>query len=66
MGAWYFMKVKWDEFGLEDKWLVDYEHPEAVGDIIRMTLEKKEQIHSVICDHIDSVRSLAEGNLKWL
>lgn len=20
MGAWYFMKVKWDEFGLEDKW----------------------------------------------
>ena len=20
MGAWYFMKVKWDEYGLEDKW----------------------------------------------
>tara|TARA_B110000495_G_scaffold138578_1_gene121628 strand:- start:1366 stop:4149 length:2784 start_codon:yes stop_codon:yes gene_type:complete len=20
MGAWYFMKVKWDEFGLEEKW----------------------------------------------
>lgn len=20
MGAWYFMKIKWDEFGLEDKW----------------------------------------------
>lgn len=20
MGGWYFMKVKWDEFGLEDKW----------------------------------------------
>ncbi len=20
MGAWYFMKVKWDEFGLSDKW----------------------------------------------
>ena len=20
MGSWYFMKVKWDEYGLEDKW----------------------------------------------
>ena len=20
MGAWYFMKVKWDEFGLDNQW----------------------------------------------
>ena len=32
MGAWYFMKVKWDEFGLEDDWkLTGISRPESAS-----------------------------------